>query len=76
MGQSPKLYSLYLGGSPLATRLAELYTHNVPQEKLGEMLRPLLQAWAAERKPGEAFGDYCHRVGVAARRSRFLEAAQ
>ncbi|MEJ5367048.1 MAG: NADPH-dependent assimilatory sulfite reductase hemoprotein subunit [Bryobacteraceae bacterium] len=76
VGQSPKLYSLYLGGSPLATRLAELYTHNVPQEKLGEMLRPLLQAWAAERKPGEAFGDYCHRVGVAALRSRFLEAAQ
>lgn len=74
VGQSPKLYSLYLGGSPLATRLASLYTHNVPQEKLGETLRPLLRAWAEERHPGESFGDYCHRAGVDALRARFLEA--
>lgn len=76
VGQSPKLYSLYLGGSPLATRLASLYTHNVPQEKLGETLRPLLKAWAEERHPGESFGDYCHRAGVDALRARFLEAGQ
>jgi len=76
VGQSPKLYSLYLGGSPLATRLAALYTHNVPQEKLGETLRPLLKAWADERLPGESFGDYCHRTGVDALRARFLEAPQ
>lgn len=74
VGQSPKLYSLYLGGSPLSTRLAQLYSHNIPQEKLGETLLPLLSAWAAERAPGEAFGDYCYRAGVDALRARFLEA--
>lgn len=73
VGQSPKLYSLYLGGSPLATRLAKLYTHNVPQEKLGETLRPLLKAWADERLAGESFGDFCYRTGVDALRARFLE---
>lgn len=76
VGQSPRLYSIYLGGSPLATRLAQLYSHNVPLEKIGETLRPLLSAWAAERTGGEAFGDYCHRVGMDALRERFLEAGR
>lgn len=73
VGQSPKLYSLYLGGSPLSTRLAQLYSHNIPLEKLGETLRPILAAWSAERAPGESFGDYCHRAGMDALRARFLE---
>lgn len=73
VGQSPKLYSIYLGGSPLATRLAQLYSHNIPLDKIGAALRPLLSAWAAERAAGEAFGDYCHRVGIDALRARFLE---
>jgi sulfite reductase (ferredoxin) len=76
VGQSPKLYSIYLGGSPLATRLAQLYSHNVPLEKIGETLRPLLAAWAAERAAGEAFGDFCHRTGMDALRARFLEAVR
>ncbi|GIU77803.1 MAG: sulfite reductase subunit beta [Bryobacteraceae bacterium] len=76
VGQSPRLYSIYLGGSPLATRLAELYSHNVPLEKIGETLRPLLAAWAAERTGGEAFGDYCRRIGMDALRERFLEAGR
>jgi sulfite reductase (ferredoxin) len=76
VGQSPKLYSIYLGGSPLATRMAQLYSHNIPLEKIGETLRPLLAAWAAERAEGEAFGDYCRRVGVENARARFLEAGR
>jgi sulfite reductase (ferredoxin) len=75
VGQSPRLYSIYLGGSPLATRVAQLYSHNVPLERIGATLRPLLAAWAAERQPGESFGDWCHRAGIEALRSRFLEAS-
>jgi len=76
VGQSPKLYSIYLGGSPLATRMAQLYSHNIPLEKIGETLRPLFAAWAAERAEGETFGDYCCRVGVDNARARFLEAGR
>ena len=76
VGQSPRLYSIYLGGSPLATRMAQLYSHNIPLEKIGETLRPLLAAWAEERAEGETFGDYCHRVGVENARARFLEAGR
>jgi len=75
VGQSPRLYSIYLGGSPLATRVAQLYSHNIPLERIGAALRPLLAAWAAERQPGESFGDWCHRAGIEALRSRFLEAS-
>lgn len=74
VGQSPKLYSIYLGGSPLATRIATLYTHNVPLERIGQTLRPLLDAWIRERRSQESFGDYCYRTGVEALRARFLEA--
>lgn len=74
VGQSPKLYSIYLGGSPLATRIATLYTHNVPLERIGQTLRPLLDAWIRERRSQESFGDYCHRIGVESLRTRFLEA--
>lgn len=73
VGQSPHLYSIYLGGSPLATRIAELYSHNIRREQIGQSLRPLLEAWVRERQPGESFGDYCHRTGVASLRARFLE---
>jgi sulfite reductase (ferredoxin) len=76
VGQSPKLYSLYLGGSPMATRIAQLYSHNIPLDQLPAALRPLLAAWAAERAPGEAFGDYCYRVGVETLKKRFQEAVQ
>ncbi|MCX7603302.1 MAG: NADPH-dependent assimilatory sulfite reductase hemoprotein subunit [Bryobacteraceae bacterium] len=73
VGQSPRLYSIYLGGSPLATRLAVLYSHNIPQDRIGAVLRPLLDAWVRERRSGESFGDFCHRAGVDALRERFLE---
>lgn len=75
VGQSPNLYSIYLGGSPLATRLAVLYSHNIARERLADTLRPLLAAWARQRLPGESFGDFCHRAGVEALRQRFLEAS-
>lgn len=73
VGQSPNLYSIYLGGSPLATRLAELYSHHIARERIGETLQPLLAAWARERLPEESFGDFCHRVGVDELRRRFLQ---
>jgi len=39
------------------------------------VLRPVLAGYAAERGPAEAFGDWCHRAGVAALQERFVPAA-
>lgn len=72
VGQSVNLYSIYLGGSPLATRLARLYTHGVKLEEIPGRLRPLFEEWNAERAAGEAFGDFWHRKHGA----QYLEAGQ
>jgi sulfite reductase (ferredoxin) len=65
VGQSPDLYSLYLGGSPMGTRLAELFRHGVRFEDVPAVLSRLFQAYAAERAAGERFGDWAARKGVA-----------
>jgi sulfite reductase (ferredoxin) len=74
VGQSPGLYSIYLGGSPLGTRLAQLYSHNIRFERISSTLAPLFGAWVAQRQPGEAFGDYCGRAGLEHLRARHLTA--
>ena len=61
VGQSVHLYSIYLGGSPVATRLNRLYSHNIKQENIASTLRPFFDEWAQERAPGEAFGDFWQR---------------
>jgi sulfite reductase (ferredoxin) len=72
VGQSPRLCSIYLGGSPMATRLAQLYSHNLSFEEIPWVLAPIFREWVARRQPGEAFGDYCHRAGLDALRARHL----
>jgi sulfite reductase (ferredoxin) len=64
VGQSPNLYAVFLGGSPMATRLARLYRSNVKSEEIATTLKPLFAAYAEQRSAGEAFGDFCDRTGV------------
>jgi sulfite reductase (ferredoxin) len=61
VGQSVNLYSIYLGGSPLATRLAKLYSHNIKLENIASTLRPFFDEWKIERSAAEAFGDFWNR---------------
>ncbi|MBO0709323.1 MAG: NADPH-dependent assimilatory sulfite reductase hemoprotein subunit, partial [Candidatus Dormibacteraeota bacterium] len=68
-------YDLLLGGDYDGTRLNELYAHNVPLGELVPTLRPLLEAFAAERPSGRRFGDWCHEVGVESLRERFTAVA-
>jgi len=75
VGQSPGLYAVYLGGSPASTRLARMFRDRVPQAQLAAVLRPVFREYAAQRSPGESFGDYSNRVGVEALRGRQEEAA-
>lgn len=73
VGRSLNSYTLYLGGSPLGTRLGQVYLDNVKREEIARRLEPLLEAYKLERLEGEAFGDYCHRVGVKTLWERFSE---
>jgi sulfite reductase (ferredoxin) len=65
-------YDVFLGGDFGGTRLNELFARNVPLAEIPDLLKGPLAAFAGEREGEEGFGDYCHRVGVARLRERFL----
>jgi sulfite reductase (NADPH) hemoprotein beta-component len=62
VGRSPGKYQIYLGGNTISTRVNRLYKDQVPEANIYAELKPVLQRFAAERTPGERFGDYCARV--------------
>ena len=64
VGMAADRYAIFLGGSPVGTRVARLWTQKIPSAKLGETLEPVFDRWAAESLPGEALGDFVHRVGI------------
>jgi len=59
--QSLDLYGIYLGGSPMGTRLGFLFAKTVPRTAISSRLRPVFQLYRESRQEGEAFGDFCHR---------------
>ncbi|MBZ0310586.1 MAG: NADPH-dependent assimilatory sulfite reductase hemoprotein subunit, partial [Anaerolineae bacterium] len=63
VGRSLEKYKLYLGGNLVGTRLAEPFLDLVPFSALIPTLRPLLTHYRDTRREGEAFGDFCQRVG-------------
>jgi sulfite reductase (ferredoxin) len=64
VGQSVNMYRIYLGASPMGTRLGSALADNVPRGEIVARLRPVFRLYAERRESGEAFGDFCHRVGV------------
>lgn len=66
VGRTKKTYDLYVGGAVGGDRLAERVAKDVPLDDLPRALGPLFEAYAGDARPGEAFGDYCARVGSAA----------
>jgi sulfite reductase (NADPH) hemoprotein beta-component len=64
VGKSPGRYNLYLGASHQGDRLNKLYRELLDEDGILRELSPLLAAYAAERTPGEAFGDFVVRTGV------------
>jgi len=65
VGRTKDIYNIYLGGDLLNTRLNTLYAPSVRLNELAATVRPLLALWHDERMPGETFGDFCYRVGLA-----------
>jgi len=58
-------YTIYLGGNAQGTRLAFIYKDSVPQEEITATLIAPLRYYKLDRQRGEAFGDFCHRKGLA-----------
>jgi sulfite reductase (ferredoxin) len=68
-------YDVFLGGDFDGTRLNELYAHNVPYDEIPALLREPLRVFTQERRGGEGFGEWCHRVGVTVLRDRLQAVA-
>ncbi|MBI5691741.1 MAG: NADPH-dependent assimilatory sulfite reductase hemoprotein subunit [Verrucomicrobia bacterium] len=63
VGKSPGKYNVYLGGAFNGSRLNALYRANVVDADIAALLRPIIQRYAAERRPSERFGDFVIRTG-------------
>ncbi|MBC8100462.1 MAG: NADPH-dependent assimilatory sulfite reductase hemoprotein subunit, partial [Armatimonadetes bacterium] len=64
VGRSLDKYTIFLGGSPAGTRLARPFLDLVPLHQLVPALYPVLVQYRNLREAGEAFGDFCLRVGL------------
>lgn len=65
VGRSAGKYDIFLGGDIEGTHLNTLYRELVPFTALVETLEPVLRQFRAGRQPGERFGPWCRRTGVA-----------
>ncbi len=64
VGKAPGRYNLYLGANHAGERLNKLYREMLDEDGILRELTPLLAAYAADRGPGEGFGDFVVRTGV------------
>ena len=62
VGASIDMYTIYLGASPVGTRLGSVFATNVKRDDIVPKLRPVLASYKADRFEAESFGDYCHRT--------------
>jgi len=63
VGKAPGKHNLYLGAGFNGERLNKRFRENIDEEEILRELRPILEAYAKERKEGERFGDFTIRKG-------------
>lgn len=73
VGKGPDKYNIYLGGGFAGDRLNKLYRESVSGGEIKTLLRPIIEAYAKERKDGERFGDFCIRAGYVAATQQGLD---
>lgn len=66
VGDGPKSYQIWLGGSPVLTRTAYPFMAKMKIDKLEETIEPIFAMFIEQKQPFEAFGDFTHRVGAQA----------
>ncbi len=64
IGKAPGRYNLYLGGDGRGQRLNALHLENVDEAAILAALDSAFARFAAERQPGERFGDFTWRAGL------------
>jgi sulfite reductase (ferredoxin) len=69
VGRMPGHFAIFLGGDFEGTRLNTKVFDRVAQRDLGSVLEPLFGWFAADRRAGEGFGDFCDRIGPEALRA-------
>ncbi len=63
IGASPGKYNIYLGGNFEGTRMNSLYEEMVGENELARRIAEFIDFYRENGKNGEAFGDFCNRVG-------------
>ena len=56
-------YDVMLAGDFDGTRLNRVFAPNVPIADIPDLLKPLLEMFRTDRRPGEGFGNWVERVG-------------
>jgi len=64
VGDGPKSYQIWLGGSPVLTRTAYPFMSKMKWDDLEKTLEPILAYFIKAREEFETFGDFCHRIGA------------
>ncbi|MGB5544496.1 MAG: assimilatory sulfite reductase (NADPH) hemoprotein subunit, partial [Gammaproteobacteria bacterium] len=65
VGKAPGRYNLYLGASNIGDRLSQPYLQNADESTILEALDDLFGNYSRQRHPGEHFGDFLLRAGIA-----------
>jgi sulfite reductase (ferredoxin) len=63
VGRSGDKYVVYVGGRVHGDRMNFPLKDLVSRGEIVATLEPLLRHYREERRPGESFGEYCHRLG-------------
>jgi len=63
IGDGRMSYQLYIGGSPMLTRVGYAFKDRCQLHTIERDLEPLFVMWRDNRLASEAFGDFAHRVG-------------
>lgn len=66
VGRMPGAYAIFIGGDFEGTRLSVKLFDKIAEAEIAATLSPLFARFAAEKNANEGFGDFCHRVGIAA----------
>jgi sulfite reductase (ferredoxin) len=65
IGRTKTGYDVHLGGSIAGTRLNQKFAQSVKLRDLPKVLGPVFDRFRVEAQPGEGFGDFCFRAGIA-----------
>jgi sulfite reductase (ferredoxin) len=65
VGKAKGKYTILVGGRLLGDRLNFIYKDMIPEEEVIPSITPLFMYFKQDRQPGETFGDFCYRKGLA-----------